>query len=188
MRLGSNQVVTFQKPPQTSVAPSTGNDLVNKTYADGLVAGLTPPTVLTLASDFVSSATALATVTGMTKAVGANETWRVEVYGKYRTAATTTGAGLSLQIPTGAAIHGIASLRQAASGTDSFFDAQLTVSNENYASASVVAANTDYVCLLDAVVVVAGTAGNIDLRWRSEVAASNATLRAGTVMIVTRIA
>lgn len=146
------------------------------------------PVLRTLAADFVSAAVALASVTGMNVPVLANQKWKIEVFGRYRTAATTTGAGMSLLLPAGATINGVSRIRQAANGTDSFYEAELLASDQNFASASVVAANTEYACLLSAVVTIGATAGDIALRWRSEVAASDATLRAGAEMIATRVA
>lgn len=183
---GSGTVWSFDSAVVTTFARTILDDADAAAVRSTL--GINTPVVLALASDFVSSAVALASVTGMSQAVNANEVWQIAVYGTYRTAATTTGAGMALQLPTGATIVGEARIRQAAPGTASFFEQELVASNQNWASASVVAANTDYPVLLRALVVVGANAGNIDLRWRTEIAASNATLRAGTRMVCTRVA
>jgi hypothetical protein len=168
---------------------STGQALVKTSNADYAFGWGTPGVVVkNLASDFATGSTTNVDVTGMNHAVGANEVWEVRVIGRYQTVATTTGAGISLTIPTGATVTGVADIRQAASGTDSFYQADILANDANITSASVVAANTDYPVLLRAIVIVAANAGNIQLRWRSEIASSNATLRAGTRMILQRLA
>lgn len=145
------------------------------------------PTILALASDFVSSATTLSSVTGMAIAALANEVWLIEVFGRYSAPVTTTGAGIALQIPTGATINGIARIRQGGDGTDAFFEYSLDVSDKNVVNASNPVAGSAHIVQLRALVVIAATAGDIQLRWRSEVSGSAATLLAGTRMIATKL-
>lgn len=172
----------------TGTAPNQTLNLVLPRGEQGPAGSGGSAVVSVLASDFVSTSTSMASVTGMAIAVAASSVWKIEVFGTYRTAATTTGAGMTLLLPEGASIKGSARIRQAANGTDTFFEAQLTASNENWTSASVVAANTDYVVQLSAIVAVAATPGDIALRWRSEVAGSAATLRADTIMVGRQLA
>lgn len=150
--------------------------------------GLYAPVVVTLASDFASTSTSMANVAGMAIAAGADEVWEVRVFGKYQTVATTTGAGMTLTVPSGAYIAGQVNIRQGAPGTASMFEAELVTSGQNWTSASVVAANTDYAVWLSAMVATASTSGNIQLQWRSEVSGSAATLRAGSRLIGRRLA
>jgi hypothetical protein len=192
IEIASSRQVTFLGTQPVNlpagVDPTADNHAARRRWVLDQIGAITGgPTVRRLAADFVSSAVALSSVTGMSVAALANTTWNVQVRGRYRTAATTTGAGMSLLLPAGSTINGRASIRQAASGTDSFYEQELLASDQNFASASVVAANTDYAVLLDATVTIGATPGDIQLRWRSEVAASDATLRAGTVMTCTRV-
>lgn len=180
--IGARRAINFIEGP--NIITTLTDDAVNERVDVTITA---TPTTLTLGSDFITSAASMQSVTGMSIAVGANQVWKIEVRGKYQTAAATTGAGISLLLPAGATVSGLALIRQAANGTASFFQASLTVSDENWASASVIAPNTDYIVFLSAVVAVGASAGNIQLRWRSEVAASNAVLRAGSRMIGQRL-
>lgn len=145
------------------------------------------PGTYVLQSDFVTSADTMQNVPGLSFNTEANQRWKVEVRGRYRTANSGTGAGLSLSAPSGAVVQGSAALRQAMNGTDAFFQAQILASGENYASPSVEAADTDYVCLLDCVVLNSGAQGVVQILWRSGVSGSNATLREGTFLVVTKL-
>lgn len=78
----------------------------NRTFTypdkDGIIAMLDDIcTTLTLASDSTVSTTTNADVSGMSFTALANTDYEIEVLGSFQTAATTTGIGISLNIPSG---------------------------------------------------------------------------------------
>jgi hypothetical protein len=144
------------------------------------------PTVAVLASDFNNTTAIPADVIGLSIAVGADETWKFELFGSYQTAATATGAGVTLAAPSGASVNGRIWLRQGDNGTDTYWEAQILSSAENTSSASVIAQNTTYGCGFLILVRNGATAGNVQVRWRSENTVE-ARLLAGTTLVGTRL-
>ena len=115
----------------------------------------------------------------MTFEAAANTTYWIEIVGTFLTAATSTGMGLALDIPSGT-VFGVGWHGGTTSGTivgfESVADAQATA-----ASVGVRAANQEMLFAAKFRVTTAETAGTVQLMFRSEVA-SSATLKAGTVM------
>lgn len=133
-------------------------------------------TYTTLASNSTVSTTAFSSVSGMSFSALANTKYLVTVNGAYQTAATTTGIGLALDIPTGATIIGqniVSTSATALGGTEQLADATTTG-----ATTGVRALNTNTPIQCFWIVSVGGTAGTIQLMQRSEIAASNTVLQA----------
>lgn len=139
-----------------------------------------PWTYLKLASNSTVSTVAYANVTGMSFTAAANTTYIVKVLGAYRTAATTTGIGIALDIPSGSVIGQILSNTSATAATSLEQIADATTTG---VTTGVRAANTNVPILAEFVVAIGATGGTVQLTQRSEVAASNTVLQADiTVM------
>lgn len=133
-------------------------------------------TYTTLGSNSTVSTTAFANVTGLSFSALANTKYLITLNGAYQTAATTTGIGLALDIPTGATIIGnniVLTSSTAVGGTEQIADATTTG-----ATTGVRALNTNTPIQCFWIVSVGGTAGTIQLMQRSEIAASNTVLQA----------
>lgn len=133
-------------------------------------------TYTTLASNSTVSTTTFANVTGLSFSALANTKYLITLNGAYQTAATTTGIGLALDIPTGATIIGqniVSTSATAIGGTEQIADATTTG-----ATTGVRAINTNTPIQCFWIVSVGGTAGTIQLMQRSEIAASNTVLQA----------
>lgn len=150
----------------------------DKTKLDSL--STDPWTWLKLASASVVSTTAYANVSGMSFTAQANTAYLVEVVGAYQTAATTTGIGLTLDIPSGSiiGINVVSTSATALGGTEVIADAASTG-----ATTGVRAANTNTPITARFVVAIGGTGGTVQLMQRSEIAASNTTLQAGLTIM-----
>lgn len=135
---------------------------------------------LVLASDSVVSTTTFADVSGMSFAALANSIYIVELTGSFNTAVAATGIGLALNIPSGA-VHGIA---QAITVNSSTVIEPIGQQSDDavMATTSTGGSGSAYPIIGRWVVAVGGTAGTIQLRQKSEVAASDTTLRANTVL------
>lgn len=142
----------------------------------GLPATADPWLWLKLGADSVVGTTAFANVSGMVFSADANSTYTVRVIGAYQAAATTTGIALALDIPAGAEIIGFNQVMTSATamaGTEQIADATTTG-----ATTGVRAAATNTPIIYEAIVRINATAGNVQLTQRSEIAASNTTLKA----------
>lgn len=135
----------------------------------------------TLAADFNTTTTGGALVTGMSFAALANSVYEIELVGSFQTAATTTGAGAMLDVPAGATVTGLAFMPSANNG--------VVQASPQRASGAVISPTTAvgtaaavYPVFGRWLVQVGATADDIALRWRSEIADSEARLRAGTIM------
>ena len=142
--------------------------------------GSDPWSWLKLASDVSNSTTTLADVTGLSFTAAANTTYVVKVIGAFQSAATTTGIAAALDIPSGSVIGQITAnisaiainaLEQIAD------DATTGVST----AARAVSTNTPIVG--EFVVAVGATGGPVTLRFRSEVASSAVTMKAGLTVL-----
>lgn len=176
--------VTYAKLQNVS---ATARVLGRKTAGSGDVEELTGDEVRTLfegtvllAGDFTNSTTSFTSVTGMSFTADANATYLVEVMGTFQTAVTTTGIGIGLDIPSG----GVSGQALVPSSNTAVLNVLQTADDAIVANhTGVSAANTDFPFQAKYLVKVAGTGGTVQLRWRSEVAASNAVLRAGAATV-----
>ena len=142
--------------------------------------GSDPWTWTKLASNNTVSTTAFASVSGMSFTATANTTYLVELIGAYQTAATTTGIGLALDIPSGSVI-GINIVTPTATtvgGAEQIADATTTG-----ATTGVRTANTNTPITARWVVAVGATGGTVQLMQRSEVATSNTVLQANLTIL-----
>jgi hypothetical protein len=136
-------------------------------------------TYLTLALNSASSVTALAGVTGMSFTGLALTSYEVEIFGAFRSAATTTGIALALDIPSGSVIG----LAFAPSSNTAVLATQTRADGAALAATTGVASANANIPLFGKYLVTLGvTGGTVQLMLGSEVAASAVTLQAGLRM------
>lgn len=139
---------------------------------------------LKLAADVSNSTVVLATVTGLSFTALANTTYLVDVVGAFQSAAVTTGIAIALDIPSGAIagenIHPISA--SALGGTEQIADAATTG-----ATSGVRAANTNVPTMGRYTIAVGATGGTVSLQFRSEVALSAVTMKAGLTIMGWRV-
>lgn len=147
------------------------------------VGGSDPWTYVKLATNSTVSTVAYANVTGMSFTALANTTYLVEVIGAYQTAATTTGIGLALDIPSGSVVGQVETNTSATAqgGVEQIADATTTG-----ATTGVRAANTNTPITARWVVAIGATPGTVQLMQRSEIAASNTVLQANLTIMGSR--
>ena len=129
-----------------------------------------------LAADVSNGTVTMASVTGLSFSAIANTTYLVDVVGTFQSAATTTGMALALDIPSGSVsgqtIH-------PASATTLTGTEQIADNATTGATTGVRAAATNVPVLATFIVAVGATGGTVQLQFRSEVAASTVTMKAG---------
>ena len=137
-----------------------------------------------LSADVINSTVTLAAVTGLSFAATANTTYLIEVIGTFQSAATTTGIALALDIPSGAItgqlIHPISGT--ALGGTEQTADAATTGATTGVRTA---AANVPIFATF--IVAIGATGGSVQLQFRSEIAASAVTMKAGLTAMGRRV-
>lgn len=138
-----------------------------------------------LAADVTNSTVTLADVTGLLVALAANSTYAVEAKVMFQTAATTTGIRLTQTVPTGATV--VAQWNTPTSLTASTL-ANQRAADAGAASTAIDAANANTLASGSLLVITGATAGNLQIRFASEVAASNAVVKAGSNLFATKVA
>jgi len=129
-----------------------------------------------LTADIVNSTVTPAAATGLSFAAAANTMYLVELIGTFQSAAATTGIALALDIPSGAVSGMIVHPSSATSLTGA---KQMADAGTTGATTGGRAAATNIPIRANFVVSVGATAGQVQLLFRSEVAASAVTLKAG---------
>ena len=166
----------------TLTKPSASYQVVG-TLTDGgrMLLGFSPPIerlkqTQILASDFPNSTVTLNDVTGFSFTMEANKTYLVTFNGMAQSAATTTGLGLALDIPSGSVIGQV---RHELAATTSIFHSQNADAAIVAVTTGVRAANTNFPVFGEWVVQVGVTGGACTLKMRSEIATSAVTLKGG---------
>jgi hypothetical protein len=150
------------------------------------------PLVLTLASDFSSTSTIRADVTGMSFPVVAGKKYKISLIGDYQTGVTTTGGSIGFVLPSGTGtIKGFATMAVLTT-TQTASDLTATIraiSNVNTIAGSFITssavspinsphyfrANLIFDCI---------TTGVFQLQYASEFASSASKMNAGSCLIV----
>lgn len=140
-----------------------------------------------LPGDVSDSTAAFVDATGLALSLAANATYLVDGLLTFQAAATTTGLALGFTLPAGASISGLYRHNTSAVASEGSY---------NIAAGAVKGNTTGVLVLTENVPIegrwlikTAGTAGVAQLQFRSEVAASAVTLKAGlSVLIAQRIA
>lgn len=179
LRAGEIYLIT----DEARLTVATGTSAHQPTAKQGEGSG-DPWTWQRLAADVANSTTTLSAATGLGFNAAANTAYLVEVLGTFQTAATTTGIALALDIPSGS-VSGI--MLHMASTTGVTGSEQVADSATAAASSGVRAAGPNIPLLARFIVVVGAVAGPVQLQFRSEVAASAVTLKAGLTAMGRRI-
>lgn len=138
-----------------------------------------------LAADVTNSTTTLANVTGLAVALAANSTYQIDGQVMFQTAATTTGIRLTQTVPTGSTV--VAQWNTPTSLTAS------TLANQRAADAgatttAIDTANANTLATTSILVINGATAGSLQIRFASEVAGSNAVVKAGSNLVAIKVA
>ena len=182
LKSGEVYLITDEARLTVGTAANAHTPLAKQSETGG--GGSDPWTWQKLSADVSNSTIALAAVTGLSFTAAANTTYVVEVIGAFTTAATTTGIALALDIPSGSII-GLAIATTSAATIGSV--EQVADSATTGATTAVRAANTNTPITAQFVVAVGATGGSVQLQFRSEVAASAVTMKAGLTAMGRRI-
>ncbi len=132
-------------------------------------------TWIKLAADVVNSTTAMANVTGLSFTAVANTTYIVDLVATFQSAATTTGIGLALSIPSGS-VSG--TVRHPITITTDNSTSQVVSGATISATTGVKAAAANTPMEGRYIVAIGATGGAVQLQFASEVAASAVTMKA----------
>lgn len=141
--------------------------------------------VITLSGN-VSNSTVTLSSSGLTFSVVAGQSYQIELTGMFQSAATTTGIGMTLDIP-GGTINGM--IQHNNSATSIVVQAQVadnTIAYSGIGTTSSAIANSN-VAIKGDWFYDCNTTGTVTLNFRSEIAGSAITLQSGMKLIVTRI-
>ncbi len=138
-----------------------------------------------LAADVTNNTTTLANVTGLALALAANSTYQIDGRVMFQTATTTTGIRLTQTVPSGATV--VAQWNTPTSLTAS------TLANQRAADAgatttAIDTANANTLATTSILVITAATAGNLQIRFASEVSGSKAVVKAGNNLVAIKVA
>ena len=138
-----------------------------------------------LAADVTNNTTTLANVTGLALALAANSTYQIDGRVMFQTAATTTGIRLTQTVPSGATV--VAQWNTPTSLTAS------TLANQRAADAgatttAIDTANANTLATTSILVITGATAGNLQIRFASEVSGSKAVVKAGSNLVAIKVA
>lgn len=137
-----------------------------------------------LTADVTNSTTTLANVTGLAVAVDANSTYAIDARVMFQTAAITTGIRLSQTVPAGATV--VAQWSTPTSLTAATL-ANQRAADTGAASTAIDVANANTLATGSLLVITGATAGNLQIRFASEVAASNAVVKTGSNLVAIKI-
>ena len=141
-------------------------------------------TTARLSTDVTNSTVTAADVTGLAVALAANSTYAIDARVMFQTAATTTGIRLTQGVPAGATV--VAQWNTPTSLTASTL-ANQRAADTGAASTAIDTANANTLATASVQVITGATAGNLQIRFASEVAASNVVVKAGSNLVATKI-
>ncbi|MFN3747369.1 MAG: hypothetical protein ACK4SJ_01645 [Sphingorhabdus sp.] len=174
LRTGEIYLITDEARLTVGTAINAHEPAAKQSEAGG--GGSDPWTWQRLASDIANSTTNLSAVTGLSFTATANATYLVDLAGAFQSAATTTGIAVALDIPSGSiagqVIHPVSAT--GLGSTEQIADAATTG-----ATTGVRAANTNVPLSGRWTIAIGATGGTVQLQFRSEVAGSAVTLKAG---------
>jgi hypothetical protein len=137
-----------------------------------------------LAADVATSGATMTNVTGMSFNAIPNTTYVVDVVGTFQTAAITTGIALALAIPSG---NVSGQVWHPVSATTANSVEQIASGATTGATTGVRAAATNVPVTASFIVAVGATGGAVQLQFRSEVAGSSVTIKAGLTAMGRRV-
>lgn len=142
-------------------------------------------TTARLAADVTNNTTTLTNVTGLAIALAANSTYTIDAKVMFQTAATATGIRLTQTAPAGATV--VAQWNTPTSLTARTL-ANQRAADTGAATTGVDVANANTLACGSLLVMTGTTAGNLQIRFASEVAGSNAVVKAGSHLVATKVA
>ncbi len=137
-----------------------------------------------LAADVSNSTVTLANVPGLSFVAAANTTYLVDLFATFQSAAITTGIAMALDIPSGA-VAGLGLHPISTTTTNSI--EQIADAATTGVTTGVRAAATNVPGIGKYIVSVGATGGTVQLMFRSEVAASAVTMKAGLTAMGWRV-
>ena len=135
-------------------------------------------------ADVINNTTTLANVSGLAIALDANSTYAIDARVMFQTAATTTGIRLSQTVPAGATV--VAQWNTPTSLSASTASNQ-RAADTGAASTAIDVANANTRATGSLIVITSATAGSLQIRFASEVAGSNAVIKAGSNLVATKV-
>ena len=160
---------------------------------DGVLSTNTPFAMYKLTNDQNSTSTTLADVTELSFSHTSGKIYRVEIVGAYRTAATTTGGKLAVYLPSGSGsiqgfMEGDIVNTAAATGLKiPVYAIGTSNATGSFLLTTGVTSTTVDQSLHAILIFVSSGNGTFRVQWATEVASSQATLRANSLMLVTQL-
>lgn len=142
-------------------------------------------TTVRLAADVINNTKTLADVTSLANALAANSTYTIDAKVMFQTAATATGIRLTQTAPAGATV--VAQWNTPTSLTARTL-ANQRAADTGAATTGVDVANANTLATASLLVITGATAGNLQIRFASEVTGSNAVVKAGSHLVATKVA
>lgn len=171
--LGAGDVYVVLDTSDTTMAASGTNKKVR-----------VPVRTARTTADYNNNTVTPSNISGLSFDLESGRAYHFKFAGKWQTAATTTGIGFQLTGPAVTHVMWRIAVQQAASGTDSYYNASANALATNLVNASAVAINTDYYFEVEGI-ILPSAAGTLQLRGRSEVASSNILISNGAIGILT---
>lgn len=147
-------------------------------YQNGQWGSIKPVRYAFLSADRTSSSTTYADVTDLSFPVSANVNYQIDCTLTYQTAATTTGIGFALNGPASPSMV-VGAMEASTSGVAASRN-QFNAYNGTTKSSGVQTASANQSANLRALFRNGANSGTLSLRYASEVAASNAVVKAGS--------
>lgn len=140
-----------------------------------------------------SSATALASVTQLSLPMVANGVYRIDCFVTFQSAATTTGLNVGLATPTGCRnmveiVVPITSIAASTQLRTIYPNAAVANNSGNVLGTGVTATASNHTARISGLIRNGATAGNCQIQFATEVAASAITLQIGSELQLIRVA
>jgi len=153
----------------------------NVSVASAIMTGTQASTVVTMAN-----------VTQLVLPVEASAVYLVDCFVTFQSAATTTGLGLGFTSPTGCRcmvemVVPITSTTAASQLRTTFPNAAVTANTGVVVGTGVTAINSNHTARISGIIRNGPTAGNFQIQFRSEIAASAVTLQIGSELTLLRV-
>ncbi len=182
LKPGEIYLISDEERLTVGTAANAHSAMAKQSEAGG--GGTDPWTWQKLSSDIASNTVTFSPVTGLSFTAAANTTYLVQVFGAFQSAATTTGIALALDIPSGAVagnwFHNLSAT--ALGGGEQIADNATTGATTGVRGAL---SNVPFSAWYT--VAIGATGGTVQLTFRSEVAASAVTIKAGVTAMGRRV-
>jgi hypothetical protein len=162
----------FLRGDQTWQVPSGGGEAEN---------------VVVLGGDQTTNSTSFVDLPGLSFPVEANSTYIIEAWIVWQSSSASYGIGFAVNGPANQVLAAHKTLVALTTATEYIMNGT-GYNAPNATSASPPAANQNYLALMHAVLKTGGTAGNFQVRWRSENSSGTMTAKAGSSLRWRKIA